>query len=78
MVPLCILVFGYAQLTAAVKLVATQPYNGKWFLLKTANTSVFSTKYFLTQVFFVNLQETFLSAAGHTSKLGPSRKPKTL
>ena len=43
MFSLCISVFRFVQLTAALKLVPLQPYGRKHLLLKNANARIFST-----------------------------------
>ena len=42
MISVCISVFGFVQLTAAVKLISLQPYQSKYFSMKTANAYSFS------------------------------------
>lgn len=43
MVQLYVSVFGYAQCTGAVKLVAKERYDSKYFLLKIINESIFQS-----------------------------------
>ena len=69
MISICISVFGFVQLAVTAKLVPLQPYDRKYFSMKTANTWVFST---------ANRQHKFLSAVSRTPKFGPSCKRKTL
>ena len=52
--------------SAAVKLVALQRCGRKYFLIKTANASIFSTS---------NRKYKFFLATSRTPNFGPSRKP---
>ena len=45
MVSLYISVFGFVQLTTAVRLVSLQPYVHKYLSIKTTNACIFSTVY---------------------------------
>ena len=62
-------VFRFVQLTAAVKLVSLQPYDRKYFSLKTAKARVLST---------INGKQKVLSVASRTPKFGPSGRQETI
>ena len=66
MILVCISVFGFVQLTSAVKLMPLELHGCKYFSVKTATASMFST---------VNRKLKFLSTAGRTPKFETSRKP---
>ena len=57
MISLFVSVFGFLQLTAAVKSVPLQPYGRKYFSVKTTNASIFST---------MNRKEKFFSVGSHS------------
>ena len=69
MILLCISVFGFVELTAALKFVSLKPYGRNCFLLKIANARIFST---------VNRSLKFLSAAGRKPKFRHSCKLQTV